>query len=88
MFLKKLFGNPIEVQPKPLITIKDLSILDDVWIKEDGEIHKGWVWEISRRCITVIYGKDLRDYKFQMLKPLNRVCIEQDNKTLYCNKPE
>ena len=86
--LKKLFGNPVIVQSKPLITIKDLSILDDVWIKEDDEIYKGWVWEISRRCITVVYGEDLRDFKFQMLKPLSRMYIEQDNKILYCNKPE
>lgn len=74
-----------KVEPK---TVKDLQLMDDIWVKEDGEIYSGWVWDISRRCVTVIYGEDLRDYKFQMQKPLNRTDIEQDNKILFCNKPE
>lgn len=74
-----------KVEPK---TVKDLQLMDDIWVKEDGEIYSGWVWDISRRCITVIYGEDIRDYKFQMQKPLNRTTIEQDNKILFCNKPE
>ena len=74
-----------KVEPK---TVKDLQLMDDIWVKEDGEIYSGWVWDISRRCITIIYGEDIRDYKFQMQKPLNRTTIEQDNKILFCNKPE
>lgn len=74
-----------KVEPK---TVKDLQLMDDIWVKEDGEIYSGWIWDISRRCITVIYSEDLRDYKFQMQKPLNRTSIEQDNKILFCNKPE
>lgn len=74
-----------KVEPK---TVKDLQLMDDIWVKEDGEIYSGWVWDISRRCVTVIYGEDLRDCKFQMQKPLNRTSIEQDNKILFCNKPE
>ena len=71
-----------------LKTVKDLQLMDDVWIKEDNEVYMGWVWDISRRCITVVYGEDIRDYKFQIQKPLNRTTIEQDNKILFCNKPE
>ena len=69
-------------------TLKDLQVMDDIWIKEDGELYTGWVWDISRRCITVIYGEDLRDYRFQIPRPLTGTTIDQDNKTLYCNKPE
>ena len=48
----------------------------------------GWVYDISRRCITVVYGPDLRDFKFQIPRPLTLTQIEQGNKILYCNKPE
>lgn len=71
---------------KPKISIKDLSLLDDIWVKEDEEIYKGWVWDISRRCITVVYGEDLRDFKFQIPRPMNVSKIVQGNKILYCNK--
>ena len=75
--------NPIKEK-----TVKDLQLMDDIWIKENNELYKGWVWEISRRCITVVYGGDNRDYRFQMPRPLTNTQIEQDNKILYCNKPE
>lgn len=91
MWLTKLiakFTKSPEQNPIKLKTVKDLQLMDDIWVKEDGEIYSGWVWDISRRCVTVIYGEDLRDYKFQMQKPLNRTSIEQDNKILFCNKPE
>ena len=76
-----------EVQ-KPLKTIKDLDVFDDVWIKEDNEIYYGWIYEISRRHITVVYDNAKRDYIFQIIKPLSNTQLEQDNKILYCNKPE
>lgn len=68
-------------------TIKDLDLMDDVWVLDEGEIYKGWVWEISRRCITVVYGEDLRDFRFQIPRPMNVILIGQDGKVLYCNKP-
>ena len=73
---------------KPLKTIKDLDVFDDVWIKENDEIYYGWVYEISRRHITVVYDDAKKDYKFQIIKPLTNTQIEQDNKVLFCNKPE
>ena len=79
--------NP-ETKQSKIKTIKDLQLMDDVWIKEDGEIYSGWVWDISRRCITVIYGEDLRDFRFQIPRPMTNITIEQNNKILYCNKPE
>ena len=74
--------------PKPLKTVKDLDVFDDVWIEEEGIVYYGWVYEISRRHITVVYDNALRDYKFQIVKPLTNDKIEQDNKILYCNEPK
>ena len=68
-------------------TIKDLDLMDDIWVLDEEEIYKGWVWEISRRCITVVYGEDLQDFRFQIPRPMNATTIVQDNKILYCNKP-
>ena len=80
---KKKEENPVNVK-----TIKDLQLMDDIWVKEDDTIFKGWVWDISRRCIIVVYGEDLRDYRFQIPRPLTSQEIQQDNKILFCNKPE
>lgn len=89
MWLTKLISKiKRQENPKPKIkTVKDLDLMDDIWIKEDNEIYTGWIWDISRRCITVIYGEDLRDYKFQIPRPMNVPEIRQDNKILYCNEP-
>ena len=87
-FIRDLFiknASNKEVQQK---TIKDLDILDDVWIKDDDVIYNGWVYEITRRCIIVVYGPDQRDFRFRLEKPLNKTEIKQNEKILYCNKPE
>ena len=88
MRLRDLFKVNQVKEEITLKTIKDLQEFDDVWIKEDDELFMGWVYDISRRCITVVYGPDLRDFKFQIPRPLTLTQIEQGNKILYCNKPE
>ena len=85
--ISKITKNPEEKISNPK-TVKDLQLMDDIWIKEDGELYTGWIWDISRRCITVVYGEDSRDYKFQIPRPMTATKIEQDNKILFCNKPE
>lgn len=87
MRLRDLFKTNSIKEETTLKTVKDLQLLDDVWIKEDEEIYSGWIWDISRRCITVVYGEDLRDFRFQIPRPMNATTITQDNKILYCNKP-
>jgi len=87
-FIKKLFRtNTDDSEQKPQKTLKDLEFFDDIWVEEDGVVYSGWIYEISRRCITVVYDKSLRDYRFQIPRPLTLTKIEQDNKILYCNKP-
>ena len=87
-FIKKLFKPTQSNSEKQIKTIKDLQEFDDVWIKEDDELFLGWIYDISRRCITVVYGSGLSDFKFQIPRPLTLTQIEQGNKILYCNKPE
>ena len=87
-FIQKLFLVSEGEKKKPTKTIKDLDFLDTVWVKEDGIIFEGFVFDITRRCIIIVYGKDLRDFRFRMEKPLNRVELEQSGKVLYCNEPE
>ena len=73
---------------KPLKTIKDLEIFDDVWVKENEEIYRGWVFDITRRNIVVCYGSQPLDFRFQIPRPLTLTEVKQDNKILYCNEPE
>ena len=87
-FIQKLFLISEAEPEKKEKTLKDLDILDTVWVKEDDTIFEGWVFDITRRCIIIVYGNDLRDFRFRMEKPLNRTEIEQSNKILYCNNPE
>ena len=77
-----------EEDKKPLKIIKDLDVFDDVWIKDEDEIYYGWIFEITRRHITVVYDNAKRDYKFYIEKQSKQTQIEQDNKILYCNKPK
>lgn len=77
-----------EEQEKPLKIVKDLDIFDDVWIKEGNDVYYGWIYEITRRHVTVVYDNAKRDYKFYIEKQSKQTQIEQDNKILYCNKPE
>ena len=83
------FFKPKEQEPKiiPQKTIKDLEIFDTVWVY-DEELFEGWIMDITRRCIVVCYGPDLRDFRFRMEKPLTNTEIHQNNKILYCNEPK
>lgn len=86
---KNLFKpKTVEVKNKPKKTIKDLDYIDTVWVKEDNVIYNGWVFDITRRCIIVVYGPDQRDFRFRVDKAFDKTELEQNNKTLYCNNPE
>lgn len=86
----KIFDKLISIFNPPLITppsrktIRNLDYLDDVWVKDGDVLYKGWVYDISRRHVTVCYG-DFLDYKFRISKQEDT--IEQDDKILYCNEP-
>ena len=67
--------------------LKELDVIDSVWVEEDGVIYSGWVMDKTRRSIIVCYGDDLRDFKFRLDKSNDEVTICQNNKILYCNEP-
>lgn len=69
-------------------TFKELDYLDSVWIREDGVLYEGWVFDITRRCIVVVYGHDLKDFRFRIDKTMNDTELEQDSRILYCNEPD
>ncbi len=76
--------NPIHsIPPSTKKTIRQLDLLDDVWVKDGDILYKGWVFDKTRRHITVCY--DDFDYKFRITG--QEYVVEQENKTLYCNKP-
>lgn len=84
--IKSLFTYDPPKKEIKIKTIKDLDIFDSVWIEDDGNIYDGWVFDITRRCIVVVYGNDLKDFRFQIPKPINVTEIVQGNKKLYCNE--
>lgn len=87
-FIQNFFLLPKNNKVKKKRTIKDLNIFDSVWIKDEDIIFEGWVFDITRRCIIVVYGRKLVDFRFRMEKPLDRIEIQQDGKILYCNEPD
>lgn len=86
--LEKFFLIPTDEPKSERKTIKDLDLLDSIWVKDDDIIYSGWIFDITRRSIIVCYGNDLRDYRFRITNLGNNTEITQDNKILYCNKPE
>lgn len=86
-FIQKLNQKSEDIKLKNK-TFKELDYLDSVWIREDGVLYEGWVFDITRRCIIVVYGHDLKDFKFRIDKTMNDTKLEQDSRILYCNEPD
>ena len=87
-FIQKFFLIPEIGEKKEERTIKDLDLFDSVWIKDEDVVFDGWIFDITRRCIVVIYDKGLRDFRFRVERPLSKTEIEQSGKVLYCNNPK
>lgn len=86
-FIQKFFLIKNQEQKQNPKIIENLKILDTVWIKDDGILYEGWIFDITRRCIIVVYAPDLRDFRFRIDKQFDKTEVEQDNKILYCNEP-
>ena len=80
---------PIEEEVK-LKTLKELDILDTVWIKDDAEdILEGGVFDINKKHIIVtvpLEDKGFLDFRFVITRPLTQTELTQNGKTLYLNK--
>ena len=88
-FLKKLFNRkPIQNLKIQSRKVKDLDIFDTVWVLDNGELFDGWIFDVTRRAVIVLYDSGLKDFRFRTEKLGDQTEINQDNKTLYCNKPK
>lgn len=89
--IKALFKSKAEVSPKPLKTLKELDLLDDVWVKDkDGIIYKGWVFHINKHHLIVLIpleNKSSIEFRFNITRPLTQTEIVQGNRILFLNKP-
>lgn len=86
--LYKILMISDSIKESKIKTIKDLSILDTVWIKDEGIMYEGWIFDITRRCIIVVYGPDLRDFRFRVDKNFDKEVITQNDKSMFCNDPK
>lgn len=95
--LKKIFSKNESVSSDVIKPIKELTNLsqlkqfDDVWIKIENFICEGWVLEIVKDIISIVYtdsnGK-LQETRFNLERPLDRTVLEQNNRILILNKEE
>ncbi len=80
--------KPPEITEK---TLKDLEVLDTVWILDsDNILLQGWVFEkTTKHVIVVVSMKNNKslDFRFTITKPLSQTQITQNGKILFLNKP-
>lgn len=89
--LKQLFSIKHTSIPKHPKTLKDLDILDDVWVKDKlGVIHKGWIFDINKHHLIVLVPEEnapFSEFRFNITRPLSRTELIQYNQTLFLNEP-
>ena len=88
-WLSRLFGNKVEI-PTNKLTINDLDVLSDVWIKDSDGIVKGWVFEKTKSNLYIVYAtmNDAGDLKVPIKRPFTRTSIDFGDKTIYFNKED
>ena len=66
------------------INIGNINIFDDVWIKVNNNIYPGWVFDKIGNNVHIVYFDNncILDAKFKIERPLDRIEITQNNKTL------
>ncbi len=75
-----------QIQPK---TINTIEIYDDVWVKEDDILYKGWISNKSNSIIEVVvekYDGTLKEETFHIKRPLTTSILEDDNKILILDR--
>ena len=98
-----MFWNKIleifKSQPQPISEpemiedryIKDLKLYDDVYLKINNSIYEGWICEIGKNTLSVIYDndqKELCECRF-IIKNLNhQKVITNRNITLIINQKD
>lgn len=89
--IKGLFENKSKKMEKPLKTLKELDLLDDVWVKDkDGIIYKGWIFHINKHHLIVLVPLEEKmslEFRFNITRPLTQTEIVQGSRTLFLNEP-
>lgn len=96
-----MFWNKIleifKLQPQPISEpelvedryIKDLKVYDDVYLKINDTIYLGWVSEIGKNTLSIVYDNEkMEPYEHQfIIKNLkNQKILVTRNATLILNK--
>ena len=66
-------------------TLENIETLDDVWIEKDGEIKRGWIWEINKKAILVAMYDYPEIIKIHYQRPLNVSIIKDKDIIMYLN---
>ena len=88
--IKSLFTIKPQTKSKPLKTIKELDLLDDVWVKDkDGTIFRGWIFHINKHHLIVLVPLETTsiEFRFNITRPLTQTQLIQGNRTLFLNEP-
>lgn len=92
--LKSLFPTKESVNKIPekklMLTIKDIKVYDDVFIKDESQTFNAWVMYKNINSIMVGYsnGDELKDYTFNIRGLWNKSIITEGNKILILNKED
>ena len=90
-FFGKIFKKKVEeptLSPSK-VTISDIKVFDDVYVKIKDDILPGWITERNGNRITVLCenkDKTIFETGFTIKRPLDRDFIDEENKVLYLNK--
>ena len=87
----RIFKKKVEEPTSTLskVTISDIKVFDDVYVKIKDKILPGWVTERKGNKIMVLCENDdktIFETAFTITRPLDRDFINEENKVLYLNK--
>lgn len=89
--IKEMLFPVYETPEKPLKMIKDLDVLDTVWILDSSEsLLKGWVWDINKKHVIVtvpLPENTFADFRFSITRPNTQTKLIESNKILFLNEP-
>ena len=73
------------------LTIEDLKVFDDLYLKMDNKIYEAWVTEKKSKKILICYTDDenkLQEIGFIIDNLLNKSIITENNRMLIINKKD
>lgn len=85
-WFKDLFSTELPPMKESIpVTLETVEVFDTVWVKDNNEIHQGWIFEKTKKRFLIVAGEN--EYVFHYNRPFDRTEIEFNNKVLYFNEP-